>query len=112
MAVFKDKAVVEELFGELWTRMINETEFGRGLKENEISGFFVTEEPDVAMYVDANGPLFGQEAKARKPVVTMKMSGDTVHKFWLKKSTSPRPWLCARSRPGVRWARSCRYFLC
>jgi hypothetical protein len=90
MAIFKDTNVVQELFGELWTKMINETEFGPKLKESELSILFMTEEPEVVMYVDINGPLFGEEAKAKTPVVTMKMSGDTVHKFWLKQINVPK----------------------
>lgn len=89
MAIFKDLGVVEELFGELWIKMINETEFGKKLKESELSILFMTEDPEVVMYVDPNGPLFGEEAKAKTPVVTMKMSGDTVHKFWLKQVNVP-----------------------
>ena len=90
MAIFKDKTVMEELFGELWIKMINETEFGRKLKENQITIFFVIDDPEVVMFVDENGPLFGEAAQAKTPVVTMKMSGDTVHKFWLKKINVPK----------------------
>ena len=89
MAIFKDMKVVEELFGELWNKMIKETEFGPKLKESDLSILFITEDPEVIMYVDVNGPLFGEEAKAKTPVVTMKMSGDTVHKFWLKQVNVP-----------------------
>jgi putative sterol carrier protein len=90
MAIFKDTNVVQELFGELWTKMIKETEFGPKLKESELSILFMTEDPEVVMYVDIDGPLFGEEAKAKTPVVTMKMSGDTVHKFWLKQVNVPK----------------------
>lgn len=90
MTIFKDTSVMENLFGELWTKMINETDFGKNLKEEGLSIFFMTEDPEVVMYVDVNGPLFGEEAKAKTPVVTMKMSGDTVHGFWLKKINVPK----------------------
>ena len=90
MSIFKDTNMVQELFGELWTKMINETEFGKKLKESELSILFMTEDPEVVMYVDVNGPLFGEEAKPKTPVVIMKMSGDTVHKFWLKQINVPK----------------------
>jgi putative sterol carrier protein len=90
MAVFKDKTVMEELFGELWTKMINETDFGKKLKEDDFSIFFVIDDPELVMFVDANGPLFGEAAQAKTPVVSMKMSGDTVHKFWLKQINVPK----------------------
>lgn len=90
MPVFKSKELVEEMFGEIWTKMINETEFGSQLKSGGITIYFVVHDPDVVMYVDENGPLFGDEAKAKVPVVTMKMSADNVHKFWLNNLNIPK----------------------
>ncbi len=90
MSVFKDKEMAKELFGDLWTKMIKETEFGKKLKESGITILFVVKDPDVTMYVDENGPLFDDEAKAKIPVVTMQMNGDTVHKYWLKKLNIPK----------------------
>ncbi len=90
MAVFKDKNLVEELFGELWSKMINETEFGPRIKKDGLSIFYIVTDPDVVMFVDGDGPLFGVEAEKKVPTVTMKMSGDTVHLFWLKKLNIPK----------------------
>ncbi|MFZ0930465.1 MAG: hypothetical protein WAN11_17805 [Syntrophobacteraceae bacterium] len=90
MPVFKDTALAQELFGALWTEMIAETEFGKALKEAEITILFVVHDPDLSMYVDENGPLFGEEAQEKIPVVTMKMSLDTAHWFWLKKVNIPK----------------------
>jgi hypothetical protein len=90
MPVFENKGVMEDLFKELWTKLINETEFGAKLKENGITLLFLINEPDVVMYVDENGPLFSDEAKAKVPVITMLMSGDMVHKFWLKQVNIPK----------------------
>jgi len=84
------KQVATELFGELWMRMINETEFGPKLKESNMTILFVVDDPDVTMFVDGNGPVFDEEAKAKVPTVTMKMDGDTVHKYWLKKIFIPK----------------------
>jgi putative sterol carrier protein len=85
MAIFKNREIVEKMFGEIWSKMVHETEFGPDLKKNDISIFFTVKDPEVVMYVDENGPLFGDDAKAKTPVVTMAMSGDNVHKFWLRK---------------------------
>ncbi len=90
MSLFKDAALAQELFGDLWAKMIAETEFGKELKEAEITILFVVHDPDLSMYVDENGPLFGEEAQAKTPVVTMKMSLDTAHWFWLKKVNIPK----------------------
>ena len=85
MPELMDKDTAKELFTDLWTKMINETQFGNRLKEEGISILYITNGPDMKMYVDENGPLFGEEAEAKTPVITMKMDGDTVHHFWLKK---------------------------
>ena len=90
MPVFKDTALAQKVFGDLWTKMIAETEFGEELKKAEITILFVVHDPDLSMYVDENGPLFGEEAQEKTPVVTMKMSLDTAHWFWLKKVNIPR----------------------
>jgi putative sterol carrier protein len=90
MAVFKDKNLVEELFGELWSKMINETEFGPRIKKDGLSIMYKVNDPDVVMFVDGDGPLFGAEAEKKVPMVIMKMSGDTVHQFWLKKLNIPK----------------------
>ena len=90
MAVFKDKQLMEALFGELWMKMINETEFGPKIKKDGVSLLYRVNDPDVVMFVDGDGPLFGSEAEKKEPVVTMKMSGDTVHKFWLKNLSIPK----------------------
>lgn len=90
MAIFKDAAHMEEIFGKLCTDLIKETELGKKLEESGINVIFTVNEPDLMMYVDHNGPIIGEEAKNRKAIVNMKMSGDTVHKFWLKKVNIPK----------------------
>jgi putative sterol carrier protein len=90
MAIFEDKNIAEELFKDLWAKMISDTDFGTKLKKEKISILYVIKNPDLIMFVDENGPLFGDEADAKTPVVTMKMDGDTVHKFWLKTLDLPK----------------------
>jgi len=90
MAIFENGAKMKEIFGEIWTDMINNTDFGKELKEAGITIGFVVNDPDLVMYVDENGPIFDEEAEKKTPVVTMKMAGDTVHSFWLKKLNVPK----------------------
>lgn len=89
MPIFTTK-VAHDLFGDLWTKMIKETVFGPKLKESNMSISYVIDEPDITMFVDGDGPLFDDEARAKVATVTMKMNGDTVHKFWLKKLFIPK----------------------
>jgi putative sterol carrier protein len=37
------------------------------------------------MYVDCNGPVFNDDAKKKDASVTMKMSFDIAHYYWLNK---------------------------
>jgi putative sterol carrier protein len=89
MAIFNDVKLVKELFGELWMELIEKTEFGPSVRENNLSVLFVIKDPDVFMYIDGNAVKWDVEAKNMEAVVTMSMSGDTVHKFWLKKLNIP-----------------------
>ena len=90
MAIFEDPAKMKEIFGEIWTDMINNTDFGKELKKANITILFVVNSPDVVMYVDEKGPIFDEEAEKKIPVVTMRMAGDTVHKFWLRNLNVPK----------------------
>lgn len=89
MPIFTKK-VAKDLFGELWTKMVKETEFGPRLKEENMSILFICHNPEIIMYVDANGPLFDEDAQDKTATVTMKMAADTAHKFWLKRLNMPK----------------------
>ena len=90
MAVFKNAAMMEEIFGEIWTRLINEEGLGEKLKENNLSVLYRIHDPEMVMYLDFEGVLFGKEAEAKKPTVVESMDSDIVHKFWLKKLNVPK----------------------
>jgi hypothetical protein len=79
------KQVALSLFKDLWTKMIKETEFGRKIKSENLTILFICHDPDISMYVDANGPMFDDDAKDKDAIVTLKMSSDTAHDYWLKK---------------------------
>ena len=85
MSVYKDIETVKKLFGEFWTEMMDHPQIGPKLKETNLSALFRINEPDVAMYIDVDGIKWDDEARKMKPVITLTMSGDLVHQFWLKK---------------------------
>ena len=62
---------------------------GKVSRSGEYSIFFVVTDPDMVMFVDENGPIFSTKAEKKLPVVTMKMKGNIVHKFWLKDLNVP-----------------------
>lgn len=90
MPIYQDSDKAKELFTELWTKMIFETEFGPKIREEGISIKYITKDPDMVMYVDGDGPLYDEAAEAKNALITMTMSSDTVHKFWLKKINLPK----------------------
>lgn len=90
MPVFKDVEKMKELYSDLWNKMIKETEFGKKLKESEMTILFRVSDPDAVMFVDENGAVFGEQAEAKVAVVTMVMDSDTAHRFWLKKVNIPK----------------------
>jgi putative sterol carrier protein len=90
MAIFSDGKKMEEIFGEIWEDLIKNEGLGDKLVDAGINILFIVNDPEVIMYVDENGPVFGDEANKKTAVVTMKMAGDTVHKFWLKQVNVPK----------------------
>lgn len=88
MPVFKDTKQMYEMLSDLWTHVIKETEFGLKLKEYDITYKFILTEPNGYLYVSHDQVITGEDAN-RNAVITMELSGDTTHKFWLKKISLP-----------------------
>ena len=88
MTIFKDSDHLHEVLGDLWNYVIKETEFGPKLKEYEITYKFVVNEPNGYIFVTHDKVITGSEGN-QDAVITMELSGDTIHKFWLKKINLP-----------------------
>ena len=88
MPVFKDTEHMYEMLGDLWNHIISETVVGSKLEEYGVTYKFVVNDPDGYLWVSHEKVLTGEEAN-RDAVITMELSGDTVHNFWLKKITLP-----------------------
>jgi len=88
MAIMTKKTAVD-LFGDLWTKMV-EGDFGTKIKEQGITIKYEIHDPELTMYIDHTGCCFDEEAKPKVAVVLMKMSLDTVHKFWIKNLNVPK----------------------
>ncbi len=73
------------LFGEFWEKLVDDFGLGEHLNQCDIGILFEINDLDMVMFVDKNGPLFGDEAVSKKPVIIMIMTGDMVHKYWLDK---------------------------
>jgi hypothetical protein len=73
---------------DLWNYIIKETEVGPKLKDYEVNYKFIIKEPNGYLFVDHDKVLSGDEAN-QDAVITMELSGDTVHQFWLKQIKLP-----------------------
>lgn len=88
MTVFNDTQHMYDILGELWSYVIKETDFGAKLKEYEITYKFVIKDPNGYLFVTDDRVLTGDEAN-QDAVITMELSGATIHDFWLKKVNLP-----------------------
>ncbi len=88
MRVFNDSQQMLAMLKELWSYVVFETEFGQKLKDYEITYKFIIKDPDGYLWVSHEKVITGDEAN-QNAVITMELSGDTVHNFWLKKLSLP-----------------------
>jgi len=88
MAIFKDEQHMYDMLGSLWRHVISETEFGPKLDEFQINFKFIMKDPEGVLWVGHDKVLTGEEAKL-PAVITMELSADSAHKFWLKKLSLP-----------------------
>ncbi len=88
MPAFKDTPQMYEMLSDLWTYVIKETDFGPKLKEYDITYKFVIKDPNGYLFVAHDQVLTGDEAN-QDAVITMELSGDTIHSFWLGKIKLP-----------------------
>lgn len=88
MTVFKDTRQLHTLMEDLWSYVIKETEVGSKLKEYDVNYKFIVNEPKGYLFVDSEKVLTGKEAD-QDAVITMELSGDTIHQFWLKEIKLP-----------------------
>lgn len=88
MTVFKDTQHMYAVLEDLWNFVIRETECGQKMKEYDVSYKFLIKEPNGTLYVDHEKVLIGDEAN-KNAVINMELSGETVHKFWLKQIQLP-----------------------
>jgi len=88
MPIFRDTDQMYEMLTGLWTHIISETEVGTKLKDYDITFKFILSDPDGYLWISHDKVLTGEEAK-QNAVITMELSGDTTHKFWLKQISLP-----------------------
>ncbi len=88
MGVFRDTNHLNEFLNDLWKHIVFEAGLGQKMKDYGVSIKYVITDPPGYLYVDAENVITGDEAN-RDATITMELSGDTIHQFWLKKLSLP-----------------------
>ena len=89
MAVFESTEKMYEVLGGLFTGLMNNEEvLEKALKAN-ITILFDISEPNGQIWLDPKGVGVICGKADLKPDVTMSLSGDTCHHFWLKNISLP-----------------------
>ncbi len=85
MGYYRDAEQARQVLGEFWSELLEHPDVGAKLKETGLTALFRVSDPEFSMYIDEDGIRWDSEANAMDPVLTLTMSADTVHLFWLKK---------------------------
>ncbi len=89
MAVFESTEKMYEVLGGLFTGLMNDEEvLEKALKAN-LTILFNISEPNGQIWLDPSGGGVVCGKADLKPDVTMTLTGDTCHHFWLKNISMP-----------------------
>jgi len=88
MGVFKDTNHMNEFLEDLWKHIVFKFGLGEKMRGLGVSLKYVITEPDGYLFVDPDNVITGKDAN-RDADITMELSGDTIHQFWLKKLSLP-----------------------
>jgi len=88
MTTFKSQENMYEVLGGLFEDLLKDESVVNALQKAEVTTCFQLTDPEGKIWITADGRvLYGhQDTKA---TVTMILSGDTCHKFWLRKISMP-----------------------
>ena len=77
-----------QALGEVFQYALKETELASKLKEYEVTIKFIMKEPEGFIWVGPDGVVTGKDAD-KDGVITMTLSGDNAHAYWLKQLSLP-----------------------
>lgn len=88
MSIFQNTDQLYSFLEDLWKYIVFDSGLGEVMRNNGVSYKYIIHEPEGFLYVDPDNVITGKEAN-RDAVLTMELSGDTIHKFWLKQISLP-----------------------
>mgnify|MGYP001609311481 CR=1 FL=1 len=88
MTVFKDTDHMYEVLGTLFNQLMDNPDFGDKFKKADIAIRFIISEPSGEIWCLKDGTVVLGKSE-EKPTITMTLSGDSCHQFWLKELSMP-----------------------
>jgi hypothetical protein len=88
MPVFRSTEKMYEVLGALFTSLMENQEVAEKFLEAQITILFQIHDPEGQIWLDPNGGVVCGSTNL-KPTITMSLSGDSCHKFWLKELSMP-----------------------
>ena len=89
MAIFASTDKMYEVLGGLFRHLLSEDAMGPKFRESDIVIRFIINDPDGEIWLTPAGEVICGVPEGVKPTVTMTLSGDTCHKFWLRQISMP-----------------------
>ena len=88
MAVFKDSEYMYDVLGTLFRKLMDDPVVGPKFEKSDIVIRFVISEPDGEIWLLQDRSVVCGTSD-EKAIVTMTLSGDSCHQFWLKQLSMP-----------------------
>lgn len=88
MAVFESTEKMYDVLGNLFRLLVKSPDFGPKFLESDLVIYFRISDPDGELWVGRNGEVICGPSDL-VPTISMTLSGDTCHKFWLKEVSLP-----------------------
>ncbi len=89
MAVFESTEKMYEVLGELFETLLAHEVVGEKFKKQGVTIRFIMTEPKGEIWLLPEGKVVCGVPDGVKEDISMSLSGDTAHKFWLKQITMP-----------------------
>ncbi|MFJ9584418.1 hypothetical protein [Streptomyces acidicola] len=88
MSTFSSSEMAAEVFGRLFSVMLEDEEFVVRARQEGLSVRLVHTKPDCQVFVSPQGVVVGEEAP-QTAAITLKMSCDTAHALWMGRLMVP-----------------------
>ena len=88
MAIFESTGKMYEVLGSLFRGLLSDPAMGPKFQDSKITIRFIINEPDGEIWLAPTGEVICGQADLAADV-TMTLSGDSCHAFWLQKLSMP-----------------------